>query len=109
MATLHDLATSLREIAKETLEPTLLHKLAPWVEKNLGASASAFLQMPLDDDWTFVIKAHAIMEAALNRLIVVALGGHDSLAEFVSRLDTGDRNRGKMAVIKALELLPSEA
>ena len=44
----------------------------------------------------------------MNKLVVDAIQD-ERLAKVISRLDTSDRQRGKMAFVKALELLPAEA
>lgn len=68
---------------------------------------SFFGNLETDNDWSFVIKVHALVEMALNMLITGAIG--QKLNDIVARLDTGDRRYGKLAFVKELELLPSEA
>ena len=89
-------------------EVPLYEALAPWLNGKFGVPIAAISTLDSDDDWTFVIKTHALIEAALNQLIVDALK-HDSLHEIVSWMDTGDRRKGKLAFVKALDLLPSSA
>lgn len=60
------------------------------------------------DDWSLIIKLHALVELSLNRLVTLAIG-NERVREIVMRLDTSDKQRGKMAFVKAFELLPSEA
>lgn len=87
--------SGLRIVLKSTAEHTKLPK--------------AFFESLLDsDDWSLVIKLHALVETALNNLITVSIGDN-RLLEIVMRLDTSDKQRGKMAFIKALDLLPVEA
>lgn len=74
-------------------------------EKSFGLSAAFFATLEKDNDWSFVIKVHALIEAALNKLITAALGDN-RLMDIVTRLDTGDTRRGKIAFVSALELLP---
>jgi hypothetical protein len=79
------------------------------VASEIGLPTSLIESLPEGSDWLFVVKIHAMIEASLNHLIVHALGGDKRLSEMISKLDTGDRSRGKMAIIKALELLPKSA
>ncbi len=46
-----------------------------------------------------------MLEAGLNELISAKLGDA-RLVDIVARMDTGDRNKGKMAFVKTLDLLP---
>jgi hypothetical protein len=78
-----------------------------WCRQKLGIPNSVFHRLDTDDDWTVVIKAHAGIEAALNRLILNNLKD-ERLANIVGHMQTGDRDEGKMAFVKALDLLPSE-
>lgn len=77
------------------------------VEAQTGLPASLIESLEKESDWAFVIKAHAIVEAALNHIIMHALGD-ERLHKIIARLDTSDRTRGKLAYVKALELFPQE-
>jgi len=44
-----------------------------WITRRLGLSQSPLRSLENDDDWTFVIKIHAIVEAGLNHLLKVRL------------------------------------
>lgn len=44
-----------------------------WLKRTLGFPRSPLHSLESDDDWTFVIKMHAIVEAALNHLLIVCL------------------------------------
>src|SRR5882724_10809892 len=84
---------------EETLETAL--------SRILGVATDFFAALEKNDDWTFVIKLHALVEAALNHLIIARIG-EPSLQKFVSRLETSNDYAGKLAVIRALELLPEK-
>jgi hypothetical protein len=58
-----------------------------------------------ESDWAFVIKTHALIEAALTHLITAALQDF-RLAELVGRLETSGATTGKLAFISKMELLP---
>jgi len=44
-----------------------------WITRRLGLAHSPLRSLECDDDWTFVIKMYAILEAALNHLLKVRL------------------------------------
>lgn len=78
-----------------------------WVHETVGISRELLLSLKKDDDWTFIIKMHGILEAALNHLILSRLD--PKAASFVSHLETNDRRTGKIALIKAYGLLSDNA
>jgi hypothetical protein len=55
-------------------------------------------------DWSFVIKVHALLEAALTHLIVEGLGKPE-LAEVVGHISTGDTRKGRLVIAQKLKLL----
>ncbi len=59
-----------------------------------------------EDDWSFVVKMHALMEAAVTHLLTLRLG-HKSLHNVFAHLDFATSKFGKLAFAKALELLDS--
>jgi len=82
--------------------------MSAFLKECLGMSIESLKKtFEADSDWTLVIKLHAYVEASLNFLIVNHFGDR-RLEQVISRLDISDRRRGKLAFIKALELLPSE-
>ena len=60
-----------------------------------------------EDDWSFVIKLHAVLEAAVTNILVEKTG-YRSLQGVFSRIDMGQEGEGKLAFAKALGLLASE-
>lgn len=56
-----------------------------------------------EDDWSFLIKVHALLETALGYVIKAALR-REELALFIERLNMGGRT-GKLEFAKALGLL----
>ncbi len=58
-----------------------------------------------DSDWALVIKLNAYLEATLNFLIVRHFGDA-RLESVIPNLDLSDPKRGKIAFVKALDLLP---
>lgn len=59
-----------------------------------------------EDDWSFVVKGHALLEAAFNEFLVQALG-RPSLSECIGRMQLGGRT-GKLEMAKAIGGLPPE-
>jgi hypothetical protein len=57
-----------------------------------------------DDDWSFVIKSQAVIEAAVTELLVDAIGD-SRLHKIFERLPLADQQIGKIQVAKELGLL----
>jgi hypothetical protein len=79
-----------------------------WLHDSTGIPMAVIQRMDGADDWTFVITLHAMIEAVLNNLITHKLG-HPELSEIISRFETGDRQRGKLAWAKTLGLLSEQS
>jgi hypothetical protein len=79
------------------------------IEHQLGLPAG-FLRGLYDheDDWSFVIKSHAFLEAALTHLLADHLGKEDLLPVF-AYLETSNVRTGKLAFVKAFDLLDKGA
>jgi hypothetical protein len=60
------------------------------------------LQEP--DDWSFVIKAHAVIEAATAYMLAAAIR-KPLLSDTLARLELSNNSTGKLAFISALDLL----
>jgi hypothetical protein len=81
---------------------------AKWLNESVGISSKLLASLDNDDDWTFIIKMHGILEAGLNHLILSRL--HEpNMVDVVSHLETNDRRSGKIAFIKAYNLLSDDA
>ena len=61
-----------------------------------------------EDDWSFVIKIHAFLEAILTHLLAEYLGKPDLLTVF-AYLDTSNVRTGKLAFVRAFDLLDKGA
>lgn len=57
-----------------------------------------------EDDWSFIIKIHALIEAAVSYLLTQKFG-HDELLPIFSRMELSNKTTGKISFISALELL----
>ena len=87
---------------------SLIKECIASLAKHTSLPKEFLLGLPDSDDWSLIIKLHSLVELSLNSLVTKAIGD-GRVSEIVMRLDTSDKLRGKMAFIKALELLPSEA
>src|SRR5438046_2327348 len=86
-------------------------KLSAWIRDKVGIPGPLLnsLQFPdIGDDWSFIIKIHGVIEAALNHMILGKLR-EPKLSNIVSRLETNDQRTGKMAFVKTLDLLPERS
>jgi hypothetical protein len=61
----------------------------------------------LEDDWSFVIKVDALIEAAATHVLTEELG-RPELARIFSRLEMGDDVTGKLAFAEALSCFEKE-
>ena len=88
------------------MDPQPLSELVPLLEISLGLKQGFFDSLDSGDesDWSFVIKAHALAEAALSHLLTERLK-RPELADLLSRLDMSNKATGKVAFVKALDLL----
>jgi len=75
------------------------------LERDLGLPLDFFPALEHEDDWSFVIKRHALLEAALARLLTQQTG-RDSLLSVFARLDMSDTKRGKLAFAATLDAIP---
>ena len=83
-----------------------LADLVPALEQKLGVEPGFFASLDGDDesDWSFVIKTHALIEAAISYLLTEHLK-RPELAGMFSRLDMSNEATGKVAFATALGLL----
>lgn len=78
----------------------------PLLEQKLGLQSGFFESLDGEDenDWSFVIKVHALIEAAVSHLLTEHLQ-RPELDDLFSRLDMSNKGTGKAAFVKALGLL----
>jgi hypothetical protein len=60
-----------------------------------------------EDDWSFIIKSHALVEAAVSEMLTAKIGD-DRLHGIFRRLELSNGETGKLAFAKELDLLSSE-
>lgn len=63
--------------------------------------------MRSEDDWSFVIKLHAVFEATATDLLAHHFK-EEALTALLARLELSNKTTGKLAFLKALELMGSE-
>lgn len=67
-----------------------------------------FFEALLDDDWSFVIKLHAFIEAAISHLLFTHID-EPSLAATIAHLELSNARTGKMAFVKSMALLEKDS
>lgn len=83
-----------------------LGSLVDLLEAELAITPGFFDSLDDDNesDWSFVIKLHALVEAAVSHLLTEELR-RPGLSDLFSRLDISNKATGKAAFIDALDLL----
>jgi hypothetical protein len=81
--------------------------IARQLEVELSLSSGFLEALKDEDDWSFVIKAHALIEAAVTHALVVRTGLENS-AEFFSYLELSASETGKLALAKSIDLLDED-
>ena len=87
-----------------------LGDLVPLLEARLGLAPGFFERLDTEDDsdWAFVIKLHALVEAAISHLLTTELK-RTELEGLFARLDISNKATGKAAFVEALGLLDKPA
>jgi hypothetical protein len=91
-------------LAVTTMKNDELLEAIAELETDTGVKNGFFTSLLKEDDWSFIIKIHALYEAAVSNLITHKIGQIE-LEDFVSRLELGDKSRGKLKLAKELNLL----
>ena len=81
-----------------------VEELVSLLEMDLGIDPGFLTRLADEDDWSFVIKSHAFLEAALSHLIAHALDA-PALGTVLAYLDTANTRSGKLAFLRELDLL----
>jgi hypothetical protein len=77
------------------------------LEPELGMSNGFFNSLLHESDWAFVVKMHSLIEAAVTHLLIHATD-LPKLAGVFAELPLSDNSKGKLAFVKALNLLDDE-
>jgi hypothetical protein len=75
------------------------------LEEELGIPKRFFVELEDNDDWSYVVKLHTLIEAAVAHLVLSALGD-SRLERIIVSLPLGNKRNGKIAFAVALDLLP---
>jgi hypothetical protein len=78
------------------------------LELDLKIEPGFLTRLADEDDWSFVIKSHAFLEAALSHLLSDALS-EPSLQSVFANTETSNNKSGKLAFLKHLDLLNEDA
>jgi len=81
-------------------------KFIPKFEKDLGLRSGFLTNLRNEDDWSFIIKAHALIEAAVSTMLTRALD--QKLKSVIEHIGLGNTKTGKLAFVKALQLLDNK-
>lgn len=73
-------------------------------EAELGVTPAFFNGLLEEDDWSFVIKLHALIEAAATHLLVEVLDKPET-RDVISFLELSNSRTGKVAFLKSMGLL----
>lgn len=76
------------------------------LETSFSLNKGFFENLYTEDDWSFIIKLNALFEAAISDLITTALKD-ERLHKFASNLHLADKEKGKLAILKDLNLVPA--
>lgn len=96
--------TLIERIIENVPMSIAFNKMLSDLEKELSIPKGFFQKIVHEDDWSFIIKLHALFESALSFLIAKSLGD-DRLIDIFTELDTSNLKKGKLAFIKILGLL----
>lgn len=77
------------------------------LESRVGVSPGFFRKLLDEDDWSFVIKLHALFEAACTHLLLYHFR-EPNLAHVFSRLELSSKTTGKLEFLGQLGLLGKE-
>lgn len=94
-------------ISKKETKKDDLTEAAESLEKELNLPENFLQNLLEEDDWSFIIKLHALMEASVSYLLVHHFGD-SRLSKIFEHLELSDAKKGKIAFVSELELLPSE-
>ncbi|MCK4295869.1 MAG: hypothetical protein KAX28_04335 [Candidatus Marinimicrobia bacterium] len=74
------------------------------LQSKIGLPDDFFKNLLNEDDWSFIIKLHALIESIVTSLIVFHFN-EPNIKSVISRLEMSNRTTGKLAFLKATGLL----
>jgi hypothetical protein len=90
----------------KTISDDVYERLAT-LERDVGLAAGFCRRLLEEDDWSFVVKLYALLEAATTQLLVARFRD-ERLEDLLAELDLGSRASGKVAFAAALGLLSTQ-
>jgi hypothetical protein len=90
-----------------TTGPDEFTRILSHLEARFGLPPGFLKALYAEDDWSFVVKAHALVEAVVSDLLTSHVG-RQSLKPIFERLELSETSTGKLAFVKALGLLRAE-
>jgi uncharacterized protein YutE (UPF0331/DUF86 family) len=78
------------------------------LEPELGVTPGFFNSLLEEDDWSFVIKLHALIEAAATHLLLEVLDKPET-RDVISFLELSNPRTGKIVFLKSMGLLDSKS
>jgi len=77
------------------------------IETDLGLRPGFFSDLKKDDDWSFLIKVHALMESVCSHLLSLYFSD-TKFKDIFSLLEMSDTKKGKIAFLRASGLINKE-
>lgn len=84
-----------------------IHRLEKVIEGRLSVPKGFFVKLLNEDDWSFIIKLHALIEGAVSCLLTKSVGD-GCLGDVFSRIELSNNKTGKIAFVKSLGLLTED-
>jgi len=77
------------------------------LERELNLPSGFLSGLKSEDDWPFIIKAHAFLEALFTHVLIKSIG-NEELRDIFSRLEMSNKNTGKAEFARALGLIDKD-
>jgi len=74
------------------------------LESSIGLPSGFLDRLLEEDDWSFIVKAHAMIESSASKALTDVTGIKEA-ADFFSKLDMSNNTTGKLALISALDII----
>lgn len=75
------------------------------LEHTIGLPSGFLDRLLEEDDWSFIVKAHAMIESSASKALTEITGIKEA-SDFFSKLEMSNSTTGKLALISALDILP---
>jgi len=89
------------------LDNTIFSGLAE-LESNIGVEQGFFERLQREDDWSFIIKLHAVFEATVTHFLTYHFQ-EGALSDLFARLELSNKTTGKIAFMNAIGWMGSES